>query len=593
MMNQSIIFGMITAADENKNLTVELDNGEKGVVAFAEAGRRELAENFPAHLLIGRRLGFVSGGLNEDGLRELSARKYEEWQFEEIKTAFENRTRNVYSAELVSVTPTIAYYRIAQGVSGGVSLPDFAFSYTSGFTAQGMRVPRKATVVIKGISDNGRIDLTTRPAFGDFEQNIDRLGIEEGCEFEAPVVNKVRNGISSVAMLSPNLTVLCGSAPVGEMVRLRCTGVDREAHRMRIEVLGGSMRPVYPFDYEGCMLSAEELGDYVDLDAFEERIRPATAAKAAAKPVEIDFCIPPNTFSSPFAVVEGETVMHERRAFNNRALLRDIENGVLDERHRQVCRAVCDLRYANMYLIQRYLCAKHGVKLGTSTLKNILPRLVEHNILTLMNFHRAGGSKSTPVYVCGGQYRSFMSEYPRLQAWEYSNTDASIPKTRLSSNQLLVGLLHSHEVTQHEPHPYILFNEGTPEEIRVRPRHRVVVDSRTCYLEGVRSNWEFDSFANKLNRYQAAFDHTGEVAEVLVAVETREMAEDLAKRVEEELALGYTVRFCSDLDALPDPQFVTAAPTRAEKAAAQETVSADKPKGLFGKLKQRLLGCVA
>ena len=74
---------------------------------------------------------------------------------------------------------------------------------------------------------------------------------------------------------------------------------------------------------------------------------------------------------------------------------------------------------------------------------------------------------------------------------------------------------------------------------------------------------------------------------------TPDAAEELAQRVESELALGYTVRFCSDLDALPDPQFVTAKPTRAEKAAAEEVVSIDKPKGFLGKLKQRFMSYVA
>lgn len=591
MMNQSAIFGTILSAGENKNMIVELENGERGVVTFSEVGRRNLAEDFPVQLMIGKRLGFVPGELNADGLRELSARRYEDQMLDQIRADFESRTRNVYPAELVSVTPNVAYYRIAQGVNGGVTTGDFAYSFVPSFTMPGMHLPRRATAVVKQIYDTGRIDLTLRPAFGDFEQNVDRLGLEADCEFEAPVVYRAKMASSNVAMLSPNLTVLCGDAPVGGVVRMRCTNIDREAHRIYAETTEKYVRAAAVFDYEACMLSPEELGDYVDVEAFEARLRPVrAAAKPAPKPVEIDFCIPPNTTSSPFGIEAGETVVHERRPFNNHALLRDIESGVLDERHRQVCRAVCDLRYANMYLIQRYLCAKHGVMIGTAPLKNILTRLTELNILAMMHFRREGGARSTPVYICGGQYRNFMSEYPRLQAWEYTNEDASIPKTRLASNQLLIALMHSRNVTEHDPHPYILFDEKTPQEIRVRPRHRIVMDGKVCYLEGVRSDWDFDSFANKLLRYQQAFDRTGEDAEVLVAVETREIAIELAARVEVELNLGYTVRFCADLDALPEPQFITANPTRKVKTEAEPI---EKPKGLFNKLKLRFLGSAA
>ena len=594
MMNQSVIFGTITAADEHKNMTVELENGEKGIVTLAEVTRRNLAESYPAELLIGRRLGFMAGELNADGLRELSARRYEDWLFEEIKASFERRVRNVYPVELVSVTPGVAYYRLAQGVNGGVTLGDFAFAYTSDFTSPNMHLPRTGAAVIKQITDSGRIDLIMRPAVGDFSQNIDRLGLTEGCEIEAPVVSMTRDKRSSIAMLAPNLTVLSGNVPVGDMVRLRCLSINRETRRLRVEVISSYPCAPRAFDYDAFMLTADELGDYVDPAEFETRMRPTGAAVAAPKQVEVDFRIPPNVFVSPFCVEEGETAVHERRPFSRSQLVRDIETGALDERHRNVCRAVCDLRYSNQFLIQRYLSAKMGVDLSVPVLKNILTRLVEHNILAVMNFHRDAGGKSVPVYVCGGQYRNFMSAYPRIQAWEYSNTDASIPKTRLCSNQLLIGLLHSRSVTGHDPHPYILLNGGTPEEIRVRPRHRLTVDGQLCYLEGVRSNWEFEAFAGKLMRYQQAFDITGENAEVLVAVESREIAQELAARVENELALGYTVRFCADLDALPEPQFFTAQPTRAAKAEkVVELGESEAPAGFLGKLKLRIFGKAA
>ena len=567
MMNQSVIFGTITAVDENKNLSVELENGEKGVVTLSELGRRNFGENYPLHIMIGRRLGFIPG----KNPAELSARRYEEELFEEIRTAFENRTRNVYPAELVSVTPTTAYYRIAQGVNGGVMLSEFAFAYTESFTSPSMRLPRQVHVVIKQITENGRIDLSMRPAFGDFDTTVNRLGLSEGCEFEAPVISMTRNGHGTVAMLAPNLTVLSGSVPVGDVVKMRCTAIQRDLRRLRTEVISSRPGTGCAFNYDSFLIPAQELGDYVDLDDFDARVRPVSAAVSAPKKdIEIDFSIPANTYSSPFAVEEGETVVHERRTINRSGLNHILESGALDDRYRSICRAVCDLRYSNMYLIQHYLSAKHGLNISTMALKSMLTRLVDCSILSLMHFQRDGGARSTPVYVCGNQYRNFMSTYPRLQAWEYSNTDASIPKTRLCSNQLLVGLMHSRCVTEHEPHPYIIYNDGTPDEIRVRPRHRLVVDGKLCYLEGVRSNWEFRAFADKLKRYQAAFDHSGEKAEVLVAVETREIAQQMAERVERELALGYTVRFCADLDALPEPQFVTANPTRAQNIAESD-----------------------
>ena len=250
MMNQSAIFGTILSAGEIKNMIVELENGERGVVTFSEVGRRNLAEDFPVQLMIGKRLGFVPGELNADALRELSARRYEDQMFDQIRADFESRTRNVYPAELVSVTPNVAYYRIAQGVNGGVTTGDFAYSFVPSFTMPGMHLPRRATAVVKQIYDTGRIDLTLRPAFGDFEQNVDRLGLEADCEFEAPVVYRAKMASSNVAMLSPNLTVLCGDAPVGGVVRMRCTNIDREAHRIYAETTEKYVRAAAVFDYE-------------------------------------------------------------------------------------------------------------------------------------------------------------------------------------------------------------------------------------------------------------------------------------------------------------------------------------------------------
>lgn len=554
--NESV-FGVVTACGNDNTLTVRLDNGETGLVAVGEIGRREVNENANFSWMINRRWGFFAGDKNDEGYWMLSGKAYEESLYQEIVRAFMAKERNVYKAHLSSVTRDgkLAFYTLAQGVNASVSLADFAYTRIESFNE--IEMPRDLTVAIKEIDSKGRIRLYTKLAFGDFDFSVERLMLVPGSVAEGYVSGYVPTNGDSVVTLAPNLTILTRRAPIGRWVKVQIIRVNHEEQRLKGDIVADCEENGRKFAFGDWCLGCETFPAYVEIEDFESRIGPQNRGSQrvpAPQAEEDDIQISYETTAafSPFALREGEVGV--RSALNGgctKHIVFEAQHGYLTEKHMMAAKAVNDLRYTTSWQVQRYLHLKYGVKISEKSLRSILNRLIKLDIIHTLHFSKDGQcSVQNILYPGATMYKEYTGSPRYLPNWSYSaEPDVAQIKCCLSANQLLLGVMHGWDnIREVENRVYIMTESG----LRIRPRHKVVVeDGSVFYLESVRSNW-MDDMLEKLQRYEAYLKDAQEQAKVMITLEAEGEITSFAKKVA-ELQLGFSVLITSDLQCLPEP----------------------------------------
>ncbi len=582
------VFGTVTGVEENGALLVALDSGERGIVDFSEISRQENTRREHLNRMVGRRMGFMPEDMDPDGRIRLSARAYEEQEYRKVCESFHAQKRNIYTGKLASVTTDgkLAFYRLSQGVTGALHVS--AFSLSRVYSFRDIELPKTLTVAVSGVDSRGWLSLSAKPAFGDFEYSLNRLELSEGQVVSGIVSNITADGAAAI-MLAPNLTVLtdaCCRVYPGDWVSVRIRRIDREHHKIKTQMLERLDLSGKRFDYGAWNRPAEELDEFIDLAAFDGRIRlnrPAQPPKPAVQPepaaADIDFTV--SATRSPFSTYRNEQIEREpHRSARVQDIYFESRMGYLGEKHIRVADAVEALKYSSSWQIRRYLFLKDRLAISERELKNIIDRLIKHDVVGVLRFRSDEGSLLTRVLHPSLNYRALCGRNPRnFGPRDFAETDASGVKTRLASNQLLIGLMHGwNGIEELETHPFLLDQDS---DVRVRPRHSLLRDGRKYYLEAVRQGWE-DEFVRKLRRYETLFSKKREAAEVLVVLESASQVQPMAERIS-ELRLSFPVSLTDDLSCLPQPSFT---PVAAASSLTGDVSSAAK--ALLQRIRQKI-----
>ncbi len=551
------VYGTVTGIGDGGTLLVTLDNGEPGAAEFSEISRQTNIRRDNLERMIGWHMGFIAGEAREDGRIGLSGRAYEEREYERICGDFRSGVRNVYPGRLASVTADgkLAFYRLAQGVTGALHVSMFSLGRVYSF--RDIELPKELTVAVSGIDSRGWLSLSAKPAFGDFEYSVKRMNLADGALVEGIVANIMADGAAAI-MLAPNLTVLtdaCCRVYPGDSVRMRIRRIDWEQHRVKAQMMEKLETENRRFNYSEWNRSPDELGEYVDLQAFDERIRlnkPQAAPKESA-PVEqekMDFSV--SATRSPFSTYLNERVVREaHKPSRVQDIYFESRMGYLGEKHMKVAQAVEELKYSSAWQVRRYLFLKEKLSVSEREMKGIIDRLVKHDIIGVLRFQSDEGSLLTRVLHPSLNFRAFCGRNPRnFGPKDYIDGDASGIKMRLASNQLLIGFIHSREqIGQIDTHPFL---RDEASDIRLRPRHVLDYDGKKYYLEAVRRGWEND-FLDKLGRYEKLLARRQEDAAVIVVLEEESLVQPMADRIS-ALRISFPVWLTDDLSCLPDPE---------------------------------------
>lgn len=549
------VYGTVVGISENGSLQIELEDGRSGSVPFEEITRQTNLRSEGLERMIGWKMGFVEREESSE-TPILSGRAFEEREYLRIRDDFAQMKRNVYSGRLVSVTSDgkLAFYKLAQGVTGALHVSAFCLCRIYSFRE--IELPRELTVVISGIDSRGWISLSAKPAFGDFDDSVRRLELSDGANVIGKVSGIMADGAASI-MLAPNLTLLtdvtCRVYP-GDSVRLRIRRIDHELHRIKAQMLERLEGETSRFRYEAWNRPAESMDAYIDLQAFDERIR--LNRPHAEKPIqqESDLAEPDFTISaarSPFSTYQNEHIIRDtHRPARVQDIYFEARMGYLGEKHMKVAAAVEALKYSSAWQVRRYLFLQEKLILSERELKNLIDRLVKHDIIGVLRFHSDEGTLLTRVLHPSINYRAFCGKNPRnFGPKDFIENRASSVKMRLASNQLLIGLLHSAQgVEQVDTHPFLKDDDAPA---RIRPRHMLVFENGVRYLEAIRKGWE-DEFIEKLGRYDMMPTDSKQKIGVIAVLEDKIQAEALSGRIS-EMHLSIPVWLTDDLSCLPEP----------------------------------------
>lgn len=580
------VYGSVIGISEDSSLMVELDDGRKGCVKHEEITRQSNMRRDHLDRMIGWRMGFIAGEEREDGSVLLSSREFEEIEYRRISEEFHGKKRNIYMGRLISVTADgkLAFYRLAQGVTGALHVS--AFSLCRVYSFHDIELPKQLTVAVSGIDSRGWLSLSAKPAFGDFEYSVGKLNLAEGMIVEGWVSNIMADGAAAI-MLAPNLTVLtdaCCRVYPGDRVRLRIRRIDSELHRIKTQMLERIEEEPVRFNYQAWVCMPDEIEPFVELQRFDERIRlnrpqPVKPVQQSAdQPETLGFAV--SATRSPFSTYQNERIVREQHKPSRvQDIYFEARMGYLGEKHMKVACAVEALKYASAWQIRRYLYLQDGLLVSEREMKSVIDRLVKHDIIAVLRFQSDEGSLLTRVLYPSINYRAFTGKNARnFGPKDFMESDASCVKMRLASNQLLIGMMHSMEsVPEVDTHPFL---RGEETNVRVRPRHVLEQEGRTRYLEAIRKGWE-DEFIEKLGRYETLIGRGKEDTGVTVVLEDRAQVEAMAARVS-EMKLSFTVWLTDDLSCLPEPVLteVPATPAFGDVPAAA--------KALLQRIKQKI-----
>ena len=550
------IYGMITGASEDGSVTVELEDGRQGIAEFSEITRQTNLRRDGLERIVGWRMGFWPGAVREDGKLMLSGRAFEESEYQRIRDDFEQKKRNIYQGRLVSITADgkLAFYRIAQGVTGALHVS--AFSLCRVYSFRDIELPRQLTVAVSGIDSRGWLSLSSKPAFGSFRDSVQRLELAENMTVEGMISGIMADGAAAI-MLAPNLTVLtdatCRVYP-GDWVQLKVRRIDYEQNRVKVQMLQRAGGERTRFDYQQWVRTPEEMEAYIDLSLFDEQVRlhrtqAQKSPERTEESEEPDYSVAASR--SPFSTYRNERIVREQ---HHPSRVQDIyfeaRMGYLGEKHLKVAGAVEALKYSSAWQVRRFLHVTDKINVSERELKSIIDRLIKHDIIAVLRFQSDEGSLLTRVLHPSINYRAFIGRNPRnFGPKDFMESDASTVKMRLAANQLLIGLMHSAgSGVQADTHPFLRCEET---DVRIRPRHKLTDGGKTRYLEAVRRGWE-EEFLEKLRRYEKLLGRPQGDTGVIAVMEDSAQAEAVSAQVS-EMRLGLPVWLTDDLNCLPEP----------------------------------------
>lgn len=555
------IRGVVIGTAPDGTLSVELENGQHGKVEYGEISRQGMAGRDQTERLLGRKMGFLVTGTLENGQISLSGRAFEEREYARICEDFREKRRSVYRARLISVTQDgkLAFFRLAQGVNGAMHVSQFSLCRIYSFFE--IDLPAEMTVVVTGIDARGRLSISGKPAFGDFDRSMERLDIREGKEIAGMITGLMNDGAASV-MLAPNLSVLadvsCRVAP-GDSVMLRCRRIDREYRRVKVQMLRRLEGAAQRFPYAAWVRPAEELPLWLDAGEFEQSIRPSKPKTEqrpvrAAVPEEIDFRV--SASRSPFAIYPGEKIIcPEHPPARQQDIIFEQKMGYLSDRHMKVAGVVDAFGYASAWQIRRYLYLAYGLLLSERELKNAVDRLVKHDILGVLRFQSDEGTLLTRVLYPSVNYRAFTGHNPHSSGPRGLENEALQVKRQMAANQLLIGLMRTWpgEVAV-DTHPFLRTGNG---DVHVRPRIRLALEDRVYFLEAVRRGCE-DEMAEKLLRYNVLLEDG--ISGVIITAEDEEQRMAMVE-LTGRIKPGFPVWVTDDLNCLPKTGLTEILPT--------------------------------
>lgn len=565
-MESIITAGQIIACSESNDLTAVLSSGEIVTIPAAEASRRGLKAS--ARWLLGKTLGMIQ---TEEGICSIKA--YEEQSYRQIVMDCFAGERNVYEARLASVSHDgLVFYKLdplAEGVVGSIHPSDLSLVALNSF--DGIELPKVLPVTIKKVS-GGKIILSAWPAYGTFEENVDRLGLQPGSTVEGYVSSTLPNG-KAIVSLTPNLNTLLsnGNLLTGMKVRVTVADICTEDQKLRC-TLDKVLEDNAPFPADFFAGPFADLPGAIDLTSHLRQIKPKKTAPVPVEPQDIprpSYILESDV--SPFRLDPAETARHSGATFATpKTVARQVQLGHLNEKHLLVAKAINRLRFATSYQIIRYLDCGFDYRITDGIFRRALDHLLSLNIIQKLEIGTADRQHPLQVFCPGMNYSAFAGERATLgHSFFAHQPDALVLKSSLAANQLLLGLMHSRELTEenHLPHPRLEYGD-----VRVSPRHRVTdVSGEVFYLEALRGEDRSDIFG-KLKRYEAC-SAAGEKFTVICTLEEEVEIDSFAEQVR-GLELPFEVQLTADLSCLPAPITVSI------------PAACKSKKTLFGRIKQ-------
>lgn len=568
--------GTIIRCDFNNNLTVELENHDLVYVPYEEV-RKYQAEDADFTYMVGKTIKLLpTESVNDFGMPIYSHKAYEIAELDEMKRDLAEKRRNTYWAKLHSILPNgqLAFYRIeGTDISGAVPLHDFCFNRLHSF--HDCIMPVRIQVAVREFCENGHVKMCAIPGFWGFDESIDRLNVYPGNLLEGEVTSIIPKTGVSVVCLAPNLVTLVDGAPYGSRVRIKIKSVDRDLHRVKACLAEDGIietNCVKPFDYTR-FVETESLPAFVDLATYrKENQLSKKQASAQSEPIlhsqepvekpSFDF----KAEFSPFSMngFINERVVYDAPGYGTvSAIQTAVQRGDLTEEHRFFASLFLKLRFATKFQLVRTAYLLEGKLYDENRVGKILEKLYAMNILGRLHFRsdgRVDEPSDTPittkfhVYYPGRNYLGFMGcRVPYCSLYQTTTENPGVSKTRLSLNQLLLGMLNCYQDrdSRFEASKRIFFEDR--EHLTVS--YQLTVGEERFYLESIRSNWHEESL-DKLLRYDRYFKTTPHAhGTMYLTLENQEEIDAVEDKIK-ALGLSYTVVLTHDLAIFPTPEFI-------------------------------------
>lgn len=516
----------VKGVSESHDLIVEAESTMRGLIPREEISFHKKTDE-QIERLVGKEMFCIdSGEKTADNDAILSAKEFERLAREKIIQDFETGRRNVYHGELIAVQQNRLFYSIVPGINACVVLVDYSFSRISTFYS--LQIPKECQLVLKGDWSSLGMSASLKPAFGTFEQNIDKLSLKKDNILEAVVTGY--SGNNSIVTLRPNIySIIDGIYDLGTRVMIKITKVDPQSNRIKsklLHVLETDIREKIAWE-----LIVTDLGDWVDLDQFErenrikKKLPQETIIEEVKTEAELSYDLSSST-QSPFWTYPDDRILKDNTP-NVGNITFEIDHGYLNEHHYKVALMIDELKYATTYQLQRLLEIQGETTINLTRLRSVLQRLKKLGIIAMLEFPNS----KTHVYYAGANYQKFTGRRPsRFTAYERMTQDPSVVKRRLAANNYLLGQIKMNgEVVGFDWHPDMLVSPKT----KIRPQAVMQTNTKQIFIEGTRQAGHSDML-EKLTRYNKFFEEVHKNAEVVIVVEKEE---DIAPMIDSVRAL--------------------------------------------------------
>lgn len=232
-----ILQGIVENCDENYNLHVKLDNGQKGIIPRKEVEAINIDENgFPnKNLCVGKVHKYVQFKIKEkDGDKFIFSRKdVQNEVLNFIKTDLqEGQTVN---GIVKNITPYGAFVDIGGGIVGLVHIEDLSVARIK-TPFERIKIGQKLNIMIKSIDRNtGKVNLSYKEILGTWEENAHNFEIGMKTKGIVRETEKNKNGI--FIELAPNLVGMCEykeGLNYGEKIDVTIKKIDYDKKKVKL-----------------------------------------------------------------------------------------------------------------------------------------------------------------------------------------------------------------------------------------------------------------------------------------------------------------------------------------------------------------------